>query len=467
MRFWASLLALCLVVWAEQGILVVRVSSAAEELLPKVRIGTAGDGSTEFTDNTGRARIKLAPQTRPGGRVTLQVVAPPGLVIVSPWRGEAIVPSFDNDSGNYVDVILVRRGDLHALEDASVLAALVANSVRPPAPPLPKSPAKKLLAFLKAPSSSPFTQSFQVPPQSAPPSTGALVSDNAARELGFSKADVDRAFASWGVDALTWRMVVLTGVIELGTDPFSMISGNIDGNGITFGIGMWNIGRGSLQPLLKDFRQADAKHFDYIMGSDLPFVLNLMEQPPTRGLTMVTESILHSSNQRASVPEPWKSRFISLGRYQPFQRIQMSHMQPWVSGARTQALEAGFRSERAIAFAYDLRIQEGAQLAVWRALPENRAAFERAIGRPPDEQECLLILANLAAERVPTIIRAAVRQRRLVFALGQGSFYGRQVSLEQAGLGMRDYETGAPIKLANDGRTLNRLTDGWIPGSAQ
>ena len=205
MHRWVFLSVALAVAFAEQGVMVVRVRSAAEQVLSKVRIGTAGDGSTEFTDGSGHARLRLAAQTKPGSRIQLQIVDPPEFVFISPWDGWAVVPSFDNDSGNYVDVVLVRRGDKRALEDASVLLAVIAKSARTeaaepakPAPSKPTRPSKKGAGFLHG---SVFVSAFQAP---APPPPGSgqglsgLVKAEAAAELGFNKSDVDRALETWG-----------------------------------------------------------------------------------------------------------------------------------------------------------------------------------------------------------------------------------------------------------------------------
>jgi hypothetical protein len=87
---------------AEQGVLVVHVSDVKDRPMAGVRIATEGDGATgPPTDPAGKTRIRLAPQTRPGMRVTLQIVGAPvkrDLVFISPWDRSARVPSFENES---------------------------------------------------------------------------------------------------------------------------------------------------------------------------------------------------------------------------------------------------------------------------------------------------------------------------------------------------------------------------------
>ncbi|HEV7505260.1 MAG TPA: tetratricopeptide repeat protein [Thermoanaerobaculia bacterium] len=103
--------------WAEDGILVVHVNYLDKKPLPRVRIGTTGDGSIEVTDVAGRARIRLAPGVKAGQEVALQVV--PGendkdsWVFISPWDQRALVPPFEG--GGSVPVILAKKADRDAL----------------------------------------------------------------------------------------------------------------------------------------------------------------------------------------------------------------------------------------------------------------------------------------------------------------------------------------------------------------
>lgn len=467
---------------AERGVLVVHVRLASNEPLPRLRIGTVGDGSIEFTDNAGRARIRLAASTRPGGRVTLQIVPPPDLVMVSPWEGQAIVPSFDDDSGNVVTIVVVQRKDKRMLEDASVLAAAVAAAARaspgvaPPAAPASRpnsglgsgfvrvgwragAAAGGLLAQAEQASNSAGPQPSPRPLRTA----GSIITDRIADLLGLDRSELAQAIDQVNEDSVTWRLVVLTGKLETAGDPFTMVVGNIDGRGLSFGPLWANARDGSLQRLLRRFREVDADRFGQIMGDDAGWMQQWLEQPDADAFKALSDRALEGP-RATRVREPWRLRFIELGRHPAFQRVQLDAMQPRADRARATLRTVGLRSERALAFVYDLIYQQGLQTPVWAALPADRAAFERELGRSPDEQELLLIAAQRAIARVPGFLRNQVTQRRMAFALGKGSVHGHAIDLEDAGFGMRDIDTGEPIALRGDDAVLERLKAGWIPG---
>src|ERR1035438_1535212 len=102
-----SLCLACPIAWAETGILVVNVEDVKGNPVLGLEIGVKGDGGSAVTDKNGKARIKLAPQTKENSLVSLQVVkSPPGrdLAMVSPWDHWVRVPPFENESGSFVGV---------------------------------------------------------------------------------------------------------------------------------------------------------------------------------------------------------------------------------------------------------------------------------------------------------------------------------------------------------------------------
>ena len=165
---------------AEKGILILNVTDTKDVVIAGVEIGPEGDGSTGRTDGKGKARIKLAPQTQPGHRVTLRVFSSPAqrdLVFISPWDRTAQVPPFENESNNYLPIILADRADRDLLRTPEALRAIASNINR--------------------------ANSSQTPSGTAAPSETAeerrqRALNEVARNYGFSASDVDAAIREWG-----------------------------------------------------------------------------------------------------------------------------------------------------------------------------------------------------------------------------------------------------------------------------
>ena len=160
---------------AETGILVLHVDDVHDHPVAGVNIAVKGDGGNGISDKDGKIRIQLAPQTQPKDWVTLQVVdSPPGkdLVLVSPWDSRVLVPSFENKSDHFVEVVVIQHGDFEALKSGTVLAALTAQINKANAP---KSVGKE--AVKEDPKAN---------------------LDAVAKQYGLTSEELDKAIRAWG-----------------------------------------------------------------------------------------------------------------------------------------------------------------------------------------------------------------------------------------------------------------------------
>src|SRR5260370_40474087 len=92
--------------------------------------------------------------------------------MVSPWDYRAVIPSFENESENFLEVVVVQRGDRAALESGTVQAAATEQINKANAP---KTADKQA-------------------PQEDPRANLAAV----AKEYGLAPDDLDQAIRKWG-----------------------------------------------------------------------------------------------------------------------------------------------------------------------------------------------------------------------------------------------------------------------------
>ena len=117
--------------WAETGTLVVHVIDIHTRPVVGVSLRAGAGSSVARVDSFGQARIRLAPNTRPGDIVFLELVAPQGdLVFISPLSRWTAVPSFAEKPANFVEVILVKRGDRAMLENGYAIKAMASEIVQ-------------------------------------------------------------------------------------------------------------------------------------------------------------------------------------------------------------------------------------------------------------------------------------------------------------------------------------------------
>jgi len=267
-------------------------------------------------------------------------------------------------------------------------------------------------------------------------------------------------------DKLARQVASLTIAFEQGgvspAEYFGTVSGDFDGQGLSFGILQWNLGSCSLQSLLEAFRRKDNGRFRAIMETDADFMEQVIEAPCDEALSLARLVMLDADGQ---VQEPWITHFHALGRERVFQEVQVRYMLPQVQKAYSLADEFGFHSERAVALFFDILVQNGGIPPLVRTQYEQDIQdSERSLGRALDEVERMRILANRQAEAANPKWVNTVRARKLTIVDGEGSVNGISYNLDALGIRLRDYKTGKAVSLNNGEDALRRLEHSDLRG---
>ena len=234
-------------------------------------------------------------------------------------------------------------------------------------------------------------------------------------------------------ESLSYRCLALTGAFETGVgfpDCFCGISGDFDGQGISFGVMQWNFGQGSLQPLLRDMisqhpdivKNIFGEHFDA-----LNIALNEGDEDRA-GLMSFVRSIQHPQKHR--VFEPWLGYAKALGRTEEFQRIQVEYAQTAFQRALKMCGDYDLWSERAAALMFDIVTQNGSISAMTRAqILGETGLLSKTLTGPDREVATMRIGANRRAEASSAAWIDDVRRRKLCIANGSGSVHGIQYDI--------------------------------------
>jgi Putative peptidoglycan binding domain len=221
--------------------------------------------------------------------------------------------------------------------------------------------------------------------------------------------------------SLLHRCLALTGTFETShypPDSFLGLTGDFDGMSISFGVCQWNIGQGSLQPLLQ-------RMFDEHEPVAADIFHEHLDTMKALGSSTLSEQLAFSRSiqTKGQVNEPWRGMLLTLGRTPEFQDVQTKH----AAGIYEKALELcrvfGLRSERAVALIFDLLTQNGSIGSTVQAA--ILADFSRLSKDGPDgEVEKMRIVANRRAAAVRPEYVDDVRTRKLTIANGVGTVHG-------------------------------------------
>lgn len=233
-------------------------------------------------------------------------------------------------------------------------------------------------------------------------------------------------------ESLSYRCLALTGSFETNAsvpDCFAGLSGDFDGQGLNFGALQWNLGQGSLQPLLEEMDRTQPNMLRAIFEVHYPELKAMLGAELDEQLAWA-RSIQDTA--RFVIDEPWRGLFKTLGRTQEFQGIQVHFANRLYEAAEGLCRTYQVQSERAVALMFDIKVQNGGISDLVRAQIEQDYAQLGSIDRRGNvEVRRLRIIANRRAEAANPRWIEDVRTRKLTIANGAGTVHGRHYALEQ------------------------------------
>ena len=227
------------------------------------------------------------------------------------------------------------------------------------------------------------------------------------------------------------RCLALTGTFETSMgipDCYAGLAGDFDGQGISFGVVQWNIGQGTLQPMLAEMLAQHPDVMAQVFQGNLAAIQSMLTQPLAAQLAWA-RSIQDPA--RHTLFAPWNGMFQALGRTPEFQAIEVEHANAIHQAAVGLCQRFGVTTERALALMFDIRVQNGSIGAATEALIRTDYAAIPADAAPMDAEVAKLrSIANRRAEASNPQYVEDVRARKLAIANGGGTVHGRVYDLE-------------------------------------
>lgn len=224
------------------------------------------------------------------------------------------------------------------------------------------------------------------------------------------------------------RCLALTSSFETGNMPpecFCGVAGDFDGQGISFGALQWNLGQGTLQPLLAEVFEKHADLCQDIFQENSQVVRALGASTRKEQLAFA-RSIQNPRNFR--VNEPWQGMLKQLGRTVEFQHIQGAHAAKIHSRAKAMCADYGLTTDRGAALMFDICVQNGSISPVVKAQIQ---ADITGLANPTDQVARMRIVANRRAAAARPEYVNDVRTRKLTIAEGVGVVHGIHYNLEE------------------------------------
>jgi len=238
---------------------------------------------------------------------------------------------------------------------------------------------------------------------------------------------------------LTYRSLALTGSFEtnLGIgDCFAGLSGDFDGQGLSFGVCQWNFGQNTLQPLVRDMIHQHPDTIKAIFRTNFDVLvqaLNSDKQDLMTFIRSIQDPVKHA------IYEPWKGMFKSLGRTEEFQSIEFDYANRIFQSSQKLCLDYGLWSERALALMFDICVQNGSISNLVKAqIMSDFDQLTKDLAANDLEVQKMQIIANRRASAANPRWVEDVRARKLCIANGEGVVHNIRYNLDdQFGIGLR------------------------------
>jgi hypothetical protein len=231
---------------------------------------------------------------------------------------------------------------------------------------------------------------------------------------------------------LAARCLAMTASFETGVgapDCFCGISGDFDGQGISFGVLQWNFGQKSLQPLLREMMTDHADVASTIFGANVNALKEALDSSQ-EDLMGFARSVQHPVNHK--VFEPWVGYAKALGRTPEFQKIQVKYANGNFQQGLRMCQQYELWSERAVALMFDIVTQNGSISKTTQAqIQADIQGLPSGLSDEDREVKKLESVANRRAEAANPRWIDDVRRRKLCIARGGGAVHNITYDLEQ------------------------------------
>jgi hypothetical protein len=229
---------------------------------------------------------------------------------------------------------------------------------------------------------------------------------------------------------LELRCLALTGTFETGKPTphqWTALSGDFDGQGISFSVLQWNFGQKTLQPLLEQMAREHTAVLQECFGDCYIDLEDFLDLGWNDQMSRCRQEIQTTSH--VVMPE-WRQSFERLGQTLEWQSTATQAAATSFNQAKFLASKFGLTRDRAIALMFDCAVQNG---GVNSAASAHINAALLANPHMP-ESDRLVLIANNIADACNPQWRLDVLSRKMAIATGAGRVHGIDIDLKNYGL---------------------------------
>lgn len=248
--------------------------------------------------------------------------------------------------------------------------------------------------------------------------------------------------SNWQAKAsLAERVLALTASFETSKgfpDCFGTVTGNFDGQGISFGALQWNINQKSLQPILQTMITNHEAVIKKSLGEEKFTSIQTMLTKPLNEQMQWAKSIQYTKNRSDGkltwrLNKEWKNSFQTLGKTKEMIALQVSSAANYYNKAKSNCEKYGLTTERGMALLFDIRVQNGSleRKGAGEKIREDFLKIPTNLSEEEIQIEKMKIIAIRRAAVSSAQWRKDVENRKLTIANGSGKVHGKSYDLKK------------------------------------
>ncbi|HVR62357.1 MAG TPA: peptidoglycan-binding domain-containing protein [Polyangia bacterium] len=227
------------------------------------------------------------------------------------------------------------------------------------------------------------------------------------------------------------RCLALTGAIETGAAPpdcFAAVTGDFDGQGISFGAIRLTLGSGTLGEFLRALDAGEPACIDDVFHENAGVLRAVLRAPIAEQLTWA-RSIQHSALRQ--LDEPWNGMFRALGRRPECRALQVAFADRRFQAAQALCREYSLWSERGVALMFDIVVQNGPIGPLVQAQIQRDCETMNGLDRDALELARMRSIARRRSAVCKPELAGDVLARKMIIADGVGRLHGRSYDLAE------------------------------------
>lgn len=209
---------------------------------------------------------------------------------------------------------------------------------------------------------------------------------------------------------------------------FTMVAGNFDGAGLTWGIIGFTLKAGELGSIVREVFAANPAVVQRAFGDRTSELMQVLSAGWSTQRAWA-DSISSGAN-KGIVVEPWRSAFARLGTEDLVRASQLRRAREHYFDPATRTAKGfGLTTELGLALCFDVHVQNGG------VKDAARAVIKAGLPKAKTQEARRVLIGNAVADHAAARWRNDVRTRKLAIATGEGDVHGERLRLESWGLG--------------------------------